>query len=172
MLTIRRATPEDAAPIAHVHVDSWRTTYAGIVSAEYLAALNEAEGTTRWQQWLATDTPIYVAALNEQLVGFAAVGPIREPIEAYDAELYAIYILQKAQRQGIGGALLRQISAALLIQDLESMVVWVLDRNPARHFYMRTGAQFLASKQIEIGGAALTESAYGWPNLRSLQEKP
>ena len=33
MVTIREARIEDAPGIAKVHVDSWRTTYAGIVSA-------------------------------------------------------------------------------------------------------------------------------------------
>jgi ribosomal protein S18 acetylase RimI-like enzyme len=171
MLTIRRATPEDAAKIAHVHVDSWRTTYAGIVPDEYLAALNEGERETQWQHWLTSDTPIYVSELDNQVVGFIGGGPIREPIEDYDAELYAIYILQQAQGQGIGKALLRQLAAMLQTQGFSSMVVCVLDQNPARHFYMRTGAQFLASKEIEIGGATLAEAAYGWPDLKLLERR-
>jgi L-amino acid N-acyltransferase YncA len=171
MLTIRRAVPEDAAGIAHVHVDSWRTTYAGIVPGEYLAALNEAERETQWQEWLASDTPIYVAEIDGQLVGFAAAGPIRESIAAYDAELYAIYILQQAQGQGIGKAFLRQLAISLLAQGFTSMIVWVLEQNSARHFYIGTGAQLLATKEIEIGGAKLPEAAYGWPDLHLLEEQ-
>ncbi|MBP1084252.1 hypothetical protein ACFFJQ_06655 [Bacillus capparidis] len=40
MFNIRKATKEDAAEIAKVHVDSWRTTYKNIVSDTYLAQLN------------------------------------------------------------------------------------------------------------------------------------
>ena len=39
-MLIREASPTDAAAIARVHVDSWRTTYAGIVPADYLANLS------------------------------------------------------------------------------------------------------------------------------------
>jgi len=172
MLTIRPATPEDAAQIAHVHVDSWRTTYPGIVPDEYLAALNEAEREAQWRQWLTTDTPIYVSELDRQVVGFIAGGPIREPIETFDAELYAIYILRQTQGQGIGRALLQQLAASLLTQGFKRMVVWVLEQNPAKHFYTQTGAQFLTSKDIEIGGAILADAAYGWLDLRSLAGNP
>jgi hypothetical protein len=41
MVSIRAATPDDAVAIAHVHVESWRTTYEGIVPGEYLAGLDE-----------------------------------------------------------------------------------------------------------------------------------
>jgi L-amino acid N-acyltransferase YncA len=171
MLTIRLATPEDAAKIAHVHIETWRTTYTGIVPAEYLAALNEAERETQWRQWLTGDTPIYAADLDRQVVGFAAGGPLREPIETYDAELYAIYIRQKAQGQGIGRALLQQLAASLLNQGFKSMIVWVLYQNPAKDFYIHTGAHFLASKNMEIAGTTLAEGAYGWSDLNSLAER-
>lgn len=37
-MLIRKAQTEDALAIAKVHVDSWRTSYPGIVSNEYLAS--------------------------------------------------------------------------------------------------------------------------------------
>ena len=40
MSLIRPATLEDAPAIARVHVDTWRTTYAGIVPDEHLAKLS------------------------------------------------------------------------------------------------------------------------------------
>jgi L-amino acid N-acyltransferase YncA len=171
MLSIRPATQDDAPEIAHVHVESWRTTYAGIVPAEYLANLNEPERATQWQEWLTRDIPVYVAALDGKVVGFIGGGPIREPIETYDAELYAIYLLKHAQGQGIGRQLLQELATSLRSRGFHSMVVWVLEQNPARHFYSRTGAQLLTSKDIEIGGATLTEVAYGWPDLELLERR-
>ena len=37
---IREATLDDVPGIARVHVDTWRTTYPGIVPAEHLAGLS------------------------------------------------------------------------------------------------------------------------------------
>ncbi len=171
MLTIRSATPQDAAKIAHVHIDSWRTTYAGIVPDARLAALNKAERELQWQEWLTRDIPVYVAELDGEVVGFISGGPIRELIEAYDAELYAVYLLQPAQGQGIGKALLQELAASLLARGFRSMILWVLEQNPAKHFYLHAGAELLISKDIEIGGAILPESAYGWPDLNSLAKR-
>ena len=168
MLTIRPANTSDAAHIAHVHVASWQTTYAGIVPGEYLAALDETEREVDWKDWLARDILAYAAELDGKIVGFISGGAIREPIEDYDAELYALYLLKSAQGQGIGTRLLQQLAIALLRTGRRSMMVWVLEQNPATHFYARTGASSLTSKNIEIGGATLVEIAYGWPDVRLL----
>lgn len=38
-MKIRRATPEDALAIAHVHVRSWQAAYRGLIDDEFLDAL-------------------------------------------------------------------------------------------------------------------------------------
>ena len=45
IINIRTATIEDAKQIAFVHIDSWRTTYSGILTEEYLDKLNLQEKT-------------------------------------------------------------------------------------------------------------------------------
>jgi|SRR5271166_210145 len=109
MFSIRAATEYDAVAISRVHVQSWRTTYAGIVPDEYLATLNEAERVPLWREWLARDIRVYIADLDGEIVGFVSGGAIREPVQTYDAELYAIYLLKQAQRQGIGTALFKDL---------------------------------------------------------------
>jgi L-amino acid N-acyltransferase YncA len=168
MAVVRLANPKDASAIAHVHVASWRTTYAGIVPDEYLKSLNEAERVLLWQDWLTRDIEVYVAERDGEVVGFAAAGPIREPLEDCDAELYAIYLLDRTQRHGLGTALLQTLAEALRAKGFRSMAVWVLERNPARHFYERSGAVRTAAKQIEIGGLLLEEIALKWPDLAML----
>lgn len=169
MVSIRAATQHDAVEISHVHVLSWRTTYAGIVPDEYLAALNEAERVPLWREWLTRDVQVYIADLDGKVIGFISGGPIREPVQNYDAELFAIYLLQPAQRHGIGTALLRELAGSLISKGFTSMAVWVLERNPSRHFYVKSGAQLVTSKEIEIGGAMLSEVAYGWPVLEAIR---
>lgn len=166
VISIRSAEQKDAAAIAHVHVESWRTTYAGVVPAEYLASLNEVERAALWQDWLQRDICVFVSEVDGVVAGFAAGGPIREPLEKYDAEMYAIYLLQAAQGKGIGRQLLGALAQALLARDFTGMAVWVLEQNPAVGFYLNAGAQSLAKKQIEIGGAPLSELALGWADLR------
>jgi GNAT superfamily N-acetyltransferase len=166
MASIRLAGVRDAGAIAHVHVQSWLTTYAGLLPAEYLASLNETERVPLWQDWLARDISVFVAETDGQIVGFAGGGPIREPFETYDAELYAIYLLKEVQGRGIGRDLLQAVTQTLFQQSYKSMLVWVLEQNSAVRFYKRAGAQELTKKQIEIGGIYLPELALGWSELR------
>lgn len=46
---IRRATETDAAAIARVQVDSWRSTYKGIVPEQHLISLSYKERTAAVQ---------------------------------------------------------------------------------------------------------------------------
>ncbi|MGA8623077.1 MAG: hypothetical protein WB660_31695 [Candidatus Sulfotelmatobacter sp.] len=64
MISIRTATEHDAVAISHVRVQSWRTTYAGIVPEEHLATLNEAGRVLLWREWLTRDIRVYIADLD------------------------------------------------------------------------------------------------------------
>ena len=168
-LTIRSAKVEDAGAIAQVHVESWKTTYAGIVSDVFLASLNKEVRTQSWQeQILAANISIFVAEAEAEIFGFAAGGEIREKLDEYDAELYAIYLLRERQRQGVGRTLAVTLASALQTKGFTSMLVWVLEQNPSVSFYERLGAVQIARKVINIGGADLQELAFGWPPLDRL----
>ncbi|HTS31040.1 MAG TPA: GNAT family N-acetyltransferase [Bryobacteraceae bacterium] len=168
MDSIRPATAEDAASIARVHVESWKTTYRGIVPDEYLARLNVEERTPRWREILKSSDHLVVAERDGELAGFASGGPIRELIDGYDAELYAIYLLEKFQRAGIGSRLMREIARRLEQDGFRSMALWVIEGNAAVRFYETLGGVRVAAKERAIGGAVFTLAAYGWPNLKSI----
>ncbi len=168
MFSIREATSPDAVGIARVHVESWRTTYAGIVPDAYLAGLDEALRAQLWSEFLCGDTTVLVAENQKGILGFAHAGRVREPIQRCDAELYSIYLLNDAQKRGIGSELLKAVARKLLSKGFQSMAVWVLERNPSRAFYAKTGAKLATSKVIEIGGVRLMEIAYFWPELEVL----
>lgn len=167
MTSIRVAEVRDAAAIAHVHVQSWLTTYKDILAESYLATLNETERVPLWGDWLARDILVFVAEVDGEVVGFAGGGAIREPLQPYDSELYTLYLLQEAQGRGIGKDLLRTLMRTLVQRSYRGMLVWVLESNPAVQFYLKAGAGHITSKPIEIGGVQLSELALGWPDLRS-----
>src|SRR4051794_15411678 len=170
MASLRAAGTGEAVALAHVHVESWRTTYAGIVPNQYLAGLDETLRVKLWQEWLSGGAIVLVAERKGQLVGFAHAGRIREAVETADAEIYSLYLLRESQGRGIGRALLTEMSAVLKQQGFKSIALWVLERNNARGFYQSCGGRLAASKVIEIGGARLMEVAYWWPDLASITE--
>jgi L-amino acid N-acyltransferase YncA len=169
MVSIRAAAMADAVAIAHVHVESWRTTYTGIVPDEYLAGLDETLRVQLWSEWLSGETTVLVAEYAGRVVGFAHAGKIRQPVETCDAELYSLYLLREVQGRGTGSSLLKTMAGLLRDQGFKSMSVWVLERNPSRSFYEKNGGRLAASKVIEIGGVKMMEVAYWWPELESLK---
>ena len=96
---IREASVPDAAAIAKVHVDSWRTTYTGVVPDEYLAQLSYEQQGQSWRDILSTHGAIefvYVAeAEASNIIGVASGGPERSGNTIYKGELYAIYLQQQ-----------------------------------------------------------------------------
>jgi ribosomal protein S18 acetylase RimI-like enzyme len=164
---VRPADLEDAAAIARVHVESWRTTYRGLLPDEFLDSLNAIRYTQRWLRSLGDDAMrIYVAEDDHEVVAFASGGLERAGEGAYAGELYAIYVLEKAQRQGHGKALVRAVTGGLRELGLGDMIVWVLrDNAPARAFYERLGGTYVRTQPVTIGSAVLPEVAYGWRSL-------
>lgn len=171
-MNIRRATIEDASAIAAVHVASWRTTYRGIVPAEFLAGFNLSERAAMWHEQLERDPSGHcvLVAVDDvgAIIGFAAGGKERTGDAEYDGELFALYLLEQSQRQGVGRLLVHQIVHALVAQGRHAMLVWALGDNPARRFYERLGGRLSRERTISIGGKALTEVGYGWHDLVEL----
>ena len=169
----RAAVPEDAASTARVHVDSWRSTYAGIVPAEYLAGLSYRNRESLWKELLTADRPgmSYFVAETEggNIVGFASAGPEREDDRVYWGELYAIYILEEYQRLGLGHRIFLRVTRRLLADGYNSMLLWVLEDNRhACRFYESLGGEKVSRKTITIGGADLVEVSYGWSDITDL----
>lgn len=169
MTKVRPARIEDADRVAFVHVESWKTTYAGIVPETYLASLTYAARSEGWRkQFEGGSNLIFVSEDETGVFGFVSGGPLRDSIPGYDAELYAIYLLQQKQRQGVGRALVRELAKALDAKGYRSLIVWVLEKNPFLEFYYRMGGAPVLTKEIEIGGVRLTEVALGWQNISDL----
>jgi len=175
MNCIRPAVSEDAAAIARVHVDTWRSTYPGIVPDAYLAGLSYARSEERWRQHLEQpgDEHNFVALdPGGAVIGFASCGPLREPVPGFEGELYGLYLLAAWHGRGIGRALFTQAAHDLIQRGFRSMLLWVLRDNPTRAFYEHLGGKAVAEKTIEIGGTSLIDVAYGWPELRIFKVQP
>lgn len=169
----RPAQVEDAPGMAHVHIRSWQTTYRGIIADETLDNLSVERRENWWAERVKINQDIiYVAERAGQVVGFASAGPNRDEPVAYSSELYAIYLLQDAQRLGLGQQMVRAIAQNLQMKGFESMAVWVLrDNLKARRFYEALGGRYVTEKQITIGTQSLYEVAYGWESISDLTPK-
>lgn len=161
---IRPAVVEDAAPIAEVHVASWRQAYAGVVADDYLGAIDVEARAERWRQQLASPEPdahVWVAEEEGRVVGFASLGPSMDEDAGRDTmQIYTIYLEPHAWGQGIARELMRTVLAA--VPNGAPVTLWVLEANErARHFYRRNGFNPDGVERLEpIGGAQHREVRY------------
>jgi GNAT superfamily N-acetyltransferase len=168
---IRFATLKDAAAIAAVHVDTWRSTYAGIVPDAYLSSLSIDQRARYWQGLLSDNqrpSSILVAEMENKVVGFACAGPERTGDVEHKGEIYALYLLPEHQSQGLGRGLFLAAMDCLIWSGLGSLLVWVLVDNPHRGFYEKLGGARVRSRVVEVGGVPLTEVAYGWRTIAGM----
>lgn len=157
-VTLRPATPDDAAACAAVHHAAWVETYSGLLPASFWETTTPAARTERWARWLDAGTPVTVAETGGRVVGFAIAGPARprgghEPVRPH--ELHALYLLAAHHGSGAGQALL---DAA--VPPGAPAQLWVARDNPrARAFYARN--------RFEPDGAStVDEHAGGLAELR------
>lgn len=169
--TIRPAGASDIPGIARVHVDTWRSTYRGIVAASHLANLSYEKSEDLWKGHVGRAAQLVTVAEEEgRIVGFVHGGPNRGPEPEYRGELNAIYVLERHQRRGLGRRLTLALAELLEAASLRSMIVWVLRDNPARDFYKSLEGKPAGAKPITLGSQTLEEAGYGWTNLARLLE--
>ncbi|WP_078379269.1 GNAT family N-acetyltransferase [Sutcliffiella halmapala] len=170
-MIIRLAKPGDAPSIAKVHVDSWKTTYKGLIADSYLEELSYENRARMWAAAIERGfekSCIFVAEVDGEIVGFANGGMERTQKYGIDGELFAIYLLQSYQKKGIGKKLCTTVAEFLHNKNYQSMLVWVLANNPSRAFYHSLHPEEIGVEQIQIGDQSFQEIAYAWKNLKSL----
>lgn len=165
-IAIRAAQPADAGPIARIDVETWRTTYPGMLSDTFLTGLSPRRREPGWAGVIRReprDVRVAVAADGE-ILGFGSCGACRgEP--GFTGEVFTLYVAPDWQNQGIGRRLLLALFSRLVASGRNAVIIWVLRDNPARFFYQRVGGTQVSHKMLPFGGGHVAAQAYGWRDL-------
>ncbi len=161
--------------MARVHVETWKTTYRGLVPDARLDQMTvdrDLEG--GFGRWLTEPPPGHRAFVGEAdelgVVGFAVAHPEVGHDPVFTGELGAIYVLQGWQGQGVGRRLVGSVARHLRSTGHAAMLVWVLEGNPFRRFYEKLGGEIIRRELRPTAGTKLPELAYGWRELRILMD--
>ncbi|MDM5453366.1 GNAT family N-acetyltransferase [Peribacillus simplex] len=169
-MKIRRAIEEDVNGIANVHINSWHTTYKGILPDQYLSSLNlEA----RRKNWLRNLKMLHNATFvaenaHREIIGFAAGGPEQTNDPHIQGEVYAVYILKEYQRQGFGRKMIKAVIHELIKMEHKNLIIWALKDNPSCGFYKALGGQVIAEKTVKMAGIELIEVGFGWQDIKDI----
>ena len=137
---VRPARVADVPGMARMLVASWRETYRGVMPDRVLDDPGLVEARERF--WTAAlvdeqyrEHRVALAERDGIVIGVAMAGPPEVPTPEWTSHLYVLYVLAAEHGGGAGGALLDAV-----IDDGESVALWVADPNPrAQAFYRKHG---------------------------------
>ena len=169
-ITIRKATFEDAAEIANVHINSWREAYQGLLSQDYLndRPLFFKDRYELWKKVTLNKAQVTLVAecSKHGVVGFVNGTHGRDEGLKDHAEVWCIYLLEKYHGKKIGFNLLKGFFDAHIKLGFKKGYLWVLGDNPTITFYEKAGGKFNGmTMQDDIGTQKVTELCYVWDDI-------
>jgi len=177
VIKIRRATRSDATEIGRVYVETWQSTYAGILPDTMLAQMSDVRQSAWWARALGEPDEargIFVADDSDMgVVGFGSCGPVRDLPDGLDGterrvgEVYTLYVEADFQNQGLGRRLLDAMFRQLRADGCDAVVLWMLANNPTRFFYEAMGGQSCGQRTDTMAGKVVDEVAYAWRDLET-----
>ncbi len=170
---IRNAELSDAERIAFIHAESWRSTYRGILSDEFLDNGVWDERRSFWQKRMrepdAEQRLILLACEENEALGFLCL--YLEADSRWGALLDNLHIHPDHKGHGHGSALVAR--AAHWVRDKRpqsGLYLWVYEQNhQAREFYEKLGgtsAEKLFKKTVE--GKQVATLRYVWIDVKPL----
>jgi ribosomal protein S18 acetylase RimI-like enzyme len=168
------ATLDDAEELGVMHVQAWRETYMGLVPQHVLDNLDPVARARMWRSAIGGDARVFIARDSGAIVGLGACGPPRDQdLQSFAGEIGALYVLRRAQRGGIGRALMNALARALTAAGRNNAALWVLHGNtPARRFYEAMGGRMVTERTRTRDDWTLREAAYAWDDVTRLFQRP
>ena len=155
-ITYRPATPFDAPRIAELHTRSWRETYRGDMSDDYLDHTAPKERLDVWTQRFSEENEalrVFLAEDGKLLVGFCCL--LMEHSRQDGTLLDNLHVHSEYRKHGIGKRLMHWAAKQVMNYDpAGKLYLWVLETNtPAIDVYRHLGGSTGRSEQHQLPGS-------------------
>lgn len=175
--SIRAARPDDAAEVARIQRDTWRTAYRTLLPAEVLDALDADVLGAAWLETIVDGPAVVRLALEgAAVVGFCVTGPApvdeiagadgSPPADASAVGLVGTLLVEpRWGRRGHGGRLISAAAGQMRAAGLRRAVAWVADGDVAsRRFYHSIGwSPDGVTRILDAAGRPLRELRHSGP---------
>jgi GNAT superfamily N-acetyltransferase len=165
-MKIRKAEMKDASEIARVNIETWLTTYRGLLPDKLLDNLSHEEREQFYKGMINSINHkkfIHVAeAETDGIVGYIFGGLERSGETFYKGEIYAFYVLEAFQQQGIGKQLWQAALDSFKELNIDSLLLWALAGNKYVQFYEKLSGKEIEKKTFNLGEFTMEGVAYGW----------
>ena len=172
-MNIRNAEHSDADAIALIHAESWRSSYRGILSDEFLDGAVWDERRSFWQKRMresGTEKRLILLACEEnEVLAFLCLYLDADP--RWGALLDNLHIHPNRKGYGHGSALMAHAAKWVRRERPQSgLYLWVYEQNhQAREFYEKLGGtsgEKLLKKTVE--GKQVATLRYIWADIKPL----
>ena len=172
-IIIRKATEEDARSVVEVNAYTWLTTYKGLIPDEILENNIKSieERIPKSANSIRTKNNVYVAQIDDKVVGIMGYGKSRNEEYNNSGEIYYMYVLKEYQGLGLGKKLFMTGIKELIDQGYDSMVLNVLEGNKTINFYEKYNGKKVGEKHDYFGETLLTEYIMYFNNLKNIYEE-
>jgi GNAT superfamily N-acetyltransferase len=158
------AASRDADLIAAINEESWRSAYQGVIPHLHLQRMIARSGPATWRKRLDEGAQVLVLDFDDEVQGYASIGPARSGRDMRAGEIFELYIRPAFQGIGLGGKLFDAARDTLERRGYEGLVVWALAENEnACQFYRGRGGRPVATAPERFGSAVLSRVAFAWP---------
>ena len=163
---VRLARTSDVDDIARVQVSAWRVSYAGVLPAALLDALDSSDIALEWGRALltATEDRLFVAVNAEgEVVGAAAAGACPDAdlrsVTGPAGEIGLVVVDPQHRGRGHGSRLLAAVVEHLQARGCHTAACWIpLADEPLRAFFSSAGfGPDSAYRDRDMGDALLRE---------------
>ena len=167
MNTYRPIELTDCEAIAVLHAESWRQTYRGILTDEYLDGPVGEDRYAVWQERFANPAPnqrVLLAEENGNLLGFICLFLDEDPLRG--TLIDNLHVDPTLKGRGIGSALLHEgIRQVMPLARQAGLYLYVYEANvSAIRFYNRMGGTCVSQDWYELpGGGQAMACCYAWP---------
>ncbi len=166
-LEIRKVLVGDLPKLAHIHLETWKSCYKGIIVQETLDNL-QFQNSLRNMERTYNDSEVffYLASIHDISVGFI-IFSLKSRHENYEeyAEIPAIYILPEYHNAGIGKNLIKTAFQVYRELNVTKVMLCALKHNRDKDFYQKCGAVVTKEEEIMIGGNPYLIEIWVWENL-------
>lgn len=150
-VSVRPATPDDAASIARVQLVTWRTAFGSLLPAEVLDAWDHAAAAETWRAAVSAppspDHAVLVAVDAGAVVGFAATAPDGEV-----REVTVLLVEPRWGRRGHGSRLLAAVADLARAAGVTTLTSWLAEQDVVTSRFLETAGW------APQGGVRLLES--------------
>jgi ribosomal protein S18 acetylase RimI-like enzyme len=158
--SVRLAWADDAVAIGAIQARAWRETYASVLPAELLDAVDAAAFEDQWRAAITApptaEHRVLVALERNTVAGFAATAPSEDPDAEppRDGEIMAFHIDPGAFGAGHGSRLLAAAVDTLRADGFTRARIWVVVRDDALRAFLEPAgwAPDGAHRELDLTG--------------------